>query len=138
MQQCRFVYTITRADCRACNGLDAGCRNYEPNPDEKAWRETDAEAKRQLPRLFPRGNSHAAGALRHGSQHDPLSHRCAMPDFPLSSLRASSPRSGWKSFLKGRAKSTAESLLMMPNTLATGFKPWLPPSGKLARERLRG
>lgn len=54
MQQCRFVYTITRADCRACNGLDAGCRNYEPNPDEKAWRETDAEAKRQLPRkLFP-------------------------------------------------------------------------------------
>ena len=44
MQQCRFVYTITRADCRACNGLDAGCRNYEPNPDEKAWRETDAEA----------------------------------------------------------------------------------------------
>ena len=64
--------------------------------------------------------------------------RCAMPDFPLSSLRASSPRSGWKSFLKGRAKSTAESLLMMPNTLATGFKPWLPPSGKLARERLRG
>lgn len=32
----------------------AGCRNYEPNPDEKAWRETDAEAKRQLPRkLFP-------------------------------------------------------------------------------------
>ena len=57
---------------------------------------------------------------------------------PLSSLRASSPRSGWKSFLKGRAKSTAESLLMMPNTLATGFKPWLPPSGKLARERLRG
>lgn len=54
MQQCRFVYTITRADCRACNGLDAWCRNYEPNPDEKAWRETDAEAKRQLPRkLFP-------------------------------------------------------------------------------------
>lgn len=34
MQQCRFVYTITRADCRACNGLDARCRNYEPNPDE--------------------------------------------------------------------------------------------------------
>lgn len=32
MQQCKFVYTITRADCRACNGLDAGCRNYEPNP----------------------------------------------------------------------------------------------------------
>lgn len=54
MQQCRFVYTITRADCRACNGLDAGCRNYEPNPDPKAWRETDAEAKRQLPqKLFP-------------------------------------------------------------------------------------
>lgn len=22
MQQCRFVYTITRADCRACNGLN--------------------------------------------------------------------------------------------------------------------
>ena len=44
MQQCRFVYTITRADCRACNGLDAGCRNYEPNPDEKAWRETDGVA----------------------------------------------------------------------------------------------
>lgn len=42
MQQCRFVYTITRADCRACNGLDAGCRNYEPNPEPKAWRETDA------------------------------------------------------------------------------------------------
>ena len=32
MQQCRFVYTITRADCRACNGLDAGCRNYWPLP----------------------------------------------------------------------------------------------------------
>ena len=54
MQQCRFVYTITRADCRACNGLDAGCRSYEPNPDQKAWRETDAEAKRRLPqKLFP-------------------------------------------------------------------------------------
>lgn len=38
MQQCKFVYTITRADCRACNGLDAGCRNYEPNPEPKAWR----------------------------------------------------------------------------------------------------
>lgn len=45
MQQCRFVYTITRADCRACNGLDVGCRNYEPNPDPKAWRETDAAAQ---------------------------------------------------------------------------------------------
>lgn len=54
MQQCKFVYTITRADCRACNGLDAGCRNYEPNHDPKAWRETDAEAKRRLPqKLFP-------------------------------------------------------------------------------------
>ena len=106
--------------------------------DKRYFHRRGRGGKRQLPRLFPRGNSHAAGALRHGSQHDPLSHRCAMPDFPLSSLRASSPRSGWKSFLKGRAKSTAESLLMMPNTLATGFKPWLPPSGKLARERLRG
>lgn len=54
MQQCRFVYTITRADCRACNGLDAGCRNYEPNPDPKAWRETDAEAKRRLPQSCSR------------------------------------------------------------------------------------
>ena len=106
--------------------------------DKRYFHRRGRGGKRQLPRLFPRGNSHAAGALRHESQHDPLSHRCAMPDFPLSSLRASSPRSGWKSFLKGRAKSTAESLLMMPNTLATGFKPWLPPSGKLARERLRG
>ena len=106
--------------------------------DKRYFHRRGRGGKRQLPRLFPRGNSHAAGALRHGSQHDPLSHRCAILDFPLSSLRASSPRSGWKSFLKGRAKSTAESLLMMPNTLATGFKPWLPPSGKLARERLRG
>jgi len=44
----------------------------------------------------------------------------------LNALRAIFLRSGWKSFLKGRAKSTAESLLMMPNTLAMGFKPWLP------------
>ena len=84
------------------------------------------DGKRQLPRLFPRGNSHAAGALRHGSQHDPLSHRCAMPDFPLSSLRASSPRSGWKSFLKGRAKSTAGNFLIAPNTLVLNFTAWLP------------
>ena len=98
--------------------------------DKRYFHRRGRGGKRQLPRLFPRGNSHAAGALRHGSQHDPLSHRCAMPDFPHSSLRASSPRSGWKSFLKGRAKSTAESLLMMPNTLATGFKPWLPPFGE--------
>ena len=97
--------------------------------DKRYFHRRGRGGKRQLPRLFPRGNSHAAGALRHGSQHDPLSHRCAMPDFPLSSLRASSPRSGWKSFLKGRAKSTAESLLMMPNTLAMGFKPWLPLRG---------
>ena len=27
---------------------------------------------------------------------------------------------------KGRAKSTAGSFLIMPNTLATGFKSWLP------------
>ena len=54
MQQCRFVYTITRADCRACNGLNAGCGRYEPNQDPKARRETDAEAKRRLPeKLFP-------------------------------------------------------------------------------------
>ena len=56
---------------------------------------------------------------------------------------------------KGRAKSTAESFLMMPDTLASDFKPWLPLRGKtspapgedvtagdkkgnLARERLRG
>ena len=26
----------------------------------------------------------------------------------------------------------------MPNTLATSFRPWLPPSGELARQRLRG
>ena len=39
----------------------------------------------------------------------------------LNALRDIFPRSGWKSFLKGRAKSTAESLLMMPNTLAMGF-----------------
>ena len=31
---------------------------------------------------------------------------------------------------KGRAKSTAESFLIMPNTLATGFKSWLPLRGK--------
>ena len=54
MQQCKYVYTITRADCRACNGLNAGCGRYEPNQDPKAWRETDAEAKRRLPqKLFP-------------------------------------------------------------------------------------
>ena len=47
----------------------------------------------------------------------------------LNALRDIFPRSGWKSFLKGRAKSTAESLLMMPNTLAMGFKPWLPLRG---------
>ena len=95
--------------------------------DKRYFHRRGRGGKRQLPRLFPRGNSHAAGALRHGSQHDPLSHRCAMPDFPLSSLRASSPRSGWKSFLKGRAKSTAESLLMMPNF--SNVKPWLPLRG---------
>ena len=39
---------------------------------------------------------------------------------------------------KGRAKSTAGSFLVSPNTLATSFRPWLPPSGELARERLRG
>ena len=47
----------------------------------------------------------------------------------LNALRDIFPQSGWKSFLKGRAKSTAESLLMMPNTLAMGFKPWLPLRG---------
>ena len=35
----------------------------------------------------------------------------------LNALRDIFPRSGWKSFLKGRAKSTAESLLMMPNMI---------------------
>ena len=56
---------------------------------------------------------------------------------------------------KGRAKSTAGSFLVPPNTLATSFRPWLPLRGKtspapgedvtagdkrgnLARERLRG
>ena len=46
------------------------------------------------------------------------------------------PKRVGKSFLKGRAKSTAESLLMMPNTLAMGLK--ATPSGELERERLRG
>lgn len=55
----------------------------------------------------------------------------------LNALRDIFPRSGWKSFLKGRAKSTAESLLMMPNTLAMGFT-LATPSGELVRERLRG
>ena len=41
-------------------------------------------------------------------------------------------------FPQRRAKSTAESLLMMPNTLAMGFKPWATPSGERTRERLRG
>ena len=62
---------------------------------------------------------------------------------------------GFASSPKGRAKSTAGSFLIMPNTLATGFKSWLPLRGKaspapgedvtagdkrgnLARERLRG
>ena len=54
----------------------------------------------------------------------------------LNALRDIFPRSGWKSFIKGRAKSTAESLLMMPNTLAMGFK--ATPSGERTRERLRG
>ena len=54
----------------------------------------------------------------------------------LNALRDIFPRSGWKSFLKGRAKSTAESLLMMPNTLAMGFR--LSPLGERTRERLRG
>ena len=39
---------------------------------------------------------------------------------------------------KGRGKGTAVNFLIMPNTLATNFRPWLPPSGELARERLRG
>ena len=55
----------------------------------------------------------------------------------LNTLRDIFPRSGWKSFLKGRAKSTAESLLMMPNTLAMGFT-LATPSGERTRERLRG
>ena len=55
----------------------------------------------------------------------------------LNTLRDIFPRSGWKSFLKGRAKSTAESLLMMPNTLAMGFT-LATSSGERTRERLRG
>ena len=81
--------------------------------DKRYFHRRGRGGKRQLPRLFPRGNSHAAGALRHGSQHDPLSHRCAMPDFPLSSLRASSPAPG--------------------EDVTVGDK-----RGNLARERLRG
>ena len=62
---------------------------------------------------------------------------------------------GFASSPKGRAKSSAGSFLIMPNTLATGFKSWLSLRGKtspapgedvtigdkrgnLARERLRG
>ena len=54
----------------------------------------------------------------------------------LNALRDIFPRSGWKSFLKGRAKSTAESLLMMPNTLAMGFT-LATPSGKLVLPLIR-
>ena len=39
---------------------------------------------------------------------------------------------------KGRAKSTAGNFLIIPNTLVLNFTAWLPPSGELARERLRG
>ena len=39
---------------------------------------------------------------------------------------------------KGRAKSTAEKLLITSNALVANVTAWLPPSGELARERLRG
>ena len=57
----------------------------------------------------------------------------------LNAIHDIFPRSGWKSFLKGRAKSTAESLLMMPNTLAMGFNLGYPfgGAGAGAPERAR-
>ena len=39
---------------------------------------------------------------------------------------------------KGRAKSTAGNFLITLKTLVTSLRPWLPPLGELARERLRG
>ena len=39
---------------------------------------------------------------------------------------------------KGRAKSTAGNFLFIPNTLAMKLYGLAPPSGELARERLRG
>ena len=98
---------------------------------------------------------------------------CQIP--PFVAARHLPPERG-KSFLKGRAKSTAGNFLIAPKTSATSLKPWLslweswqarqglterahvvspivivskvmsnllaapeaPPSGELARERLRG
>ena len=77
---------------------------------------------------------------------NPLSHRCAMPApprgelfetevkflvaFETLALRAmacalSVKAYGFDSSPKGRAKSTAENFLIMPNTLATSLRPWL-------------
>ena len=78
---------------------------------------------------------------------NPLSHRCAMPApprgelfetevkflvaFETLALRAmacalSVKAYGFASSPKGRAKCTAKSFFIMPNTLATSFRPWLP------------
>ena len=45
---------------------------------------------------------------------------------------------GFASSPKGRAKSTAGNFLIEPNALATSLRFLAPPSGELARERLRG
>ena len=82
-----------------------------------------------------------------GGDENPLSHRCAMPApprgelfetevkflvaFETLALRAmacalSVKAYGFASSPTGRAKSTAESFLVVPNTLATSLRPWLP------------
>lgn len=54
MQQCRYTFRLSPAECRCCNGLRAECPEYRANPDPKAARETDPEKRRALPAgLFP-------------------------------------------------------------------------------------
>lgn len=56
MQQCIDVFKITRDRCRACNGLDSGCPEYQPNPDPRACRRTTKEGPPERLRLGIDGN----------------------------------------------------------------------------------
>ena len=70
------------------------------------------KGKRQVQRRFLRKHGAAGKLLLSASGLNPLSHRCAMPAPP-----------------KGELFEVAVKFLIVPNTLATGFKPWLPLRG---------
>ena len=82
------------------------------------------KGKRQLPRLLP---AEAAARRESFLLAGPLpSSPAALPPAPHSVATRHLPPERGKSFLNGRAKSTAGIFLIAPNTLATSLRPWLP------------